>query len=1523
MPVSSNNVLAELEALLPQCLLADRARLQAKLHSLATHPPRREALPALLDRWLAQARRSREIRERRAIAMPQVSHPPALPITARRDDIVAAIRSNQVVVIAGETGSGKTTQIPKMCLEAGLGVDARIGCTQPRRVAALSIARRVSEELGVTLGREVGCKIRFADQSSPETLIKFMTDGILLAETQGDRELLEYEAIIIDEAHERSLNIDFLLGHLKLLLARRPELKLIITSATINTQAFSEAFGGAPIIEVSGRMFPVEVIYAPLDEAGEESGDLTCIDMAANVAENILIDSERGDLLIFMPGERDIRETRDLLQGRLGGSAEIIPLFGRLSAGDQQRVFAPSMRRKIVIATNIAETSLTIPGIRYVIDAGLARVSRYNPRTRTKRLPIEPVSQSSANQRKGRAGRVESGVCIRLYSEEDFRARPEHTQPEIQRANLAEVILRMKASRLGEIETFPFLNPPVPAAISAGYQLLQELGALDVECDLTPLGRDLARLPIDPTVGRMLIEARREGCIEEMLVIAAGLSIQDPRERPMDAREAADQAQKKFQHPQSDFLTLLNIWDAYHGELESLRTQGQVRKFCKSHFLSYMRMREWIELHAQLEEALGEVTDARKASVVGESPERNLRNEPARRPVTPHPSPLPRGEGAATQALRHSDSPSLQSSPAMFEEAQHLKPRSGHQGSDDAQKRDDDSTMRSASLPLPGGEGRGEGGSKHRNPAPSPSAERRRFAAIHRSILSGLLGHIGQRQERNIYKAGGNRELMLFPGSSLFDRAPAATKKKFLPKNEPPPKPAAAKQPEWIVAGEIVETSRLYARTVAGVDAAWIAELARHVCKITHDNPHWDARVGKVLARERLFLHGLEISNRSVFFGNIDARAASEIFIRAALVEDTLDVKHRFLEHNRRLRQKIESWLTRVRHRDLPDIDQAFFDFYAERIGTLSSAHELNELIAGRVAREPDFLCATEEQITGGRDLSFDAEAFPDAVQVGLQSIPIDYAYAPGEDHDGVTVKLPVGVAQSVEPERLHWVVPAFREEQANALLRALPKSLRVPLMPLAPKATEIAAALAGLPDLAALSRFMRERYGADVPSSAWDLSALPNHLRPRFEITGQNDKVLAAGRDLDSLRAQLKQDESKAHADATQNDWTRATQKWERYGLTTWSFGDPPEQVQITTVRNMPVFAHPGLQFEEGEVSLRLFRERGEAGAATERGFERLCELALQKELAWLRKDLRALDKFAVLHVTLGPFEELHESACRHLIRQLFQADESGGKLATPSPTQAAPAAPALMEPKPKSTLKVVKDFGALTLFEQTPPTPVESIERSPSNRSAEHCSAGPTSNTAAAERCSTLQGGAARESSGGFLSLREARFHAVVERARRLLPGVVPPFVERVGAILQTRQEILLCRKPYPGMLADLDALVPPRFLESTAPDRLAHFPRYLKAMLTRAQRAALNPAKDQEKARQITPFVEQYRKLAASKSPAAGARLLLEEFRWLIEEFKVSTFAQELGTAQPVSSKRLEKQTERIRQAVASGR
>ena len=1406
----------ELRQLLPQAMLPDWVRLgsrAARLFRDRLHPDKHDAL---LNRLLEQARASVATRDQRQLNVPQVSYAPELPITARKDEIVAAIRTNQVVVIAGETGSGKTTQLPKMCLDAGLGIRAKIGCTQPRRVAALSISRRIAEELSVTWGREVGCKIRFDDRTSADTYIKLMTDGILLAEAQGDPQLSDYDAIIIDEAHERSLNIDFLLGHLKGLLARRSDLKLIITSATIDTQMFSHHFNNAPIIEVSGRMYPVEVVYQSQDPESEEQGDLNYVDAAVQAAERIVYESSFGDVLIFMPGERDIRETSDLLEGRLGRDAEVIPLFGRLSSGDQQRVFSPSSQRKIVIATNIAETSLTIPGIRYVIDAGLARISRYNPRTRTKRLPIEPVSQSSANQRKGRAGRVQDGICIRLYSEEDFNARPAFTQPEIQRANLAEVILRMKAFRLGDIETFPFVQPPTPAAIANGYALLQELGALDAQRNLTPLGGDLARLPIDPTLGRMLLQSQQEHASRELLIIAAGLSIQDPRERPLDQKEAAATAHKRFADPQSDFLALLNIWNAVHDEWEKLRGQSQRRRFCRQHFLSYLRMREWQDLYAQLHDALNDLGTLR-----------------------------------------------INESNAAYD-------------------------------------------------------------AIHRSILSGLIGHVARREERNLYKAAGNRDVTIFPGSALYERGDRPVKgRDAKPQKNAPPKPKS-NQPPWIVAGEIVETSQLFARTVAGIDPQWIYQLAPHCCKVTHQNPHWSVSSGRVLVEEIITLHGLEVVRRKVAYGNINPKDATAIFIRAALVEEDLvpvrpvarqrvdadeeirdamkvsaetkqrrsdsdrelPAQYQFLAHNRRVRQKIENLQTRARHHGMIDLDQALVNFYATRIENVSSFHELNRLLGER-SGDQKFLCAAEADLLGDLQLSFDANAFPDSVHIAEQPLALNYAYAPGEDWDGVTVQLPLDLARALSPSAVEWSVPGLRAEQVGEWLRSLPRTLRRELQPIEPKVAEIVRELQPTGDSlrADLAKFLLKRYGITVPSDAWREEAVPAHLRPRVEIVDHNRKTIAAGRNLEQLKPQLK--ETKTIAPRGNDDWQRATAKWERSAVTTWVFGDLPEKIVVsgepsagnstdasevgrisplravgdspssgahgvTRPTTLAVYAWPGVTLEDGHVSLRLHRSAALAREASFDGVNKLIELALQKDLAWLQKDLRALCRFDALYAPLGPSDELQETAFANLLRHAL----------------------------PAATLPALTQIDFDTAVRET------------------------------------------RERLAGLPSQLETRLNAILplrqQIATKLGQAVATAPAPRPRT-LNDLSQLGVPAKPAVSkhpLAIELHGLLPPRFLEQISFERLKDLPRYLKALLTRLERAALNPQKDAERAAQLAPYAQVVSGFAAKPSNVPEVRAMQEEFRWLVEEFKVSLFAQELGTAVPVSAKRLDQKLEQLR-------
>ncbi len=1244
--------------------------------------------------------------------MTTIQYPEELPISARRAEIIAAMREHQVVVVAGETGSGKTTQLPKMCLDAGLADRGRIGCTQPRRVAALSVSKRVAEELKVRWGGEVGCKMRFNDDTGRETRIKFMTDGILLAEIQSDPMLRAYSALILDEAHERSLNIDFLLGYLQGLLKKRPELKLVITSATIDTEAFSKAFGGAPIIEVSGRLWPVEIHYAPVADHEE----LSHIEAAVRVVEDALLESDAGDVLVFMPTERDIRDTRDLLEGSLGAGYEVIGLFGRMPAAEQMRIFTPGKKRRVIVATNIAETSLTLPRIRYVVDAGLSRMSRYNPRTRTKRLPVEEVSQSSANQRAGRAGRVQDGICIRLYAEDDFAQRPRFTQPEIQRANLAEVILRMKAFRLGEIETFPFLNPPQAAAIRAGYTLLHELGALDDTNELTLLGRELARLPIDPTLGRMLLQARVEGALPEMLIIAAGLSVPDPRERPDEQKEAAAAAHRVFSDPDSDFLTLLAIWNAAP-DGEGKGGGNAMRRFCKANFLSQSRMREWRDIYKQLAEGMPE--------------ERGTGTGLGSRPVTAS------------------------------------------------------------------------------------------YTAIHRCILSGLLGQIAMREEKNTYKASGGRMTTLFPGSNLYERREKAGKAR-----KPTDPKEKTKQPPWIVAGEVVETSQLFARTVAGINPEWVIELGAHLCRYRYTEPHWSAKAGRVLVLERVLVGGMELARRHVDYGRIEPVEATELFIRGALVAEEGKVPQRFFTENHKVREKIETALTRVRSRRAHDLDESLYQFYAERITGVSSVPDLNQLVRERIGSAPDFLCATEADLIGEDDATYDRMMFPDHVSLGNTALPVTYAYTPGDDTDGVTLRVPLPVADQLTTGQLQWLVPGLRDEQIGILLRALPKSVRKPLMPLEPKIREIAGEFQpGRADfLVALAQFLTRKYRVPIRAEDWPPQSLPTHLQPRVEIVDRSNKTVASGRDLAAVQAQVESSDVRSSA------WEKVAREWEKRGVIEWSFGDLPESIVIEQVGGAPLLAFPGLALRATEVDVRLFRKREEAELASAPALRRLGELVLARDIARLWKDLLALGKSipGAAKAAVGFHDALAQMSA---------------KLAAPS----------------------------------APFTTPELLQKSAHEHLLAHA----------------LQ-------LAPIFPLTQARFLAMTETARRELPSHAYKVGDWTRQILDLRQKILASTKRYTGMEQDVNRLVSGDFLASTPHPQLPHLHRYLRAVQIRAERASVSPAKDTEKARQLAPFAGWERRVPAANRDA---------FRWLLEEFRVSLFAQELGTAQPASAQRLQ--------------
>ncbi len=1319
--------LADLENSLEGCMMADRVRLGRRLRSLREalsrgRPPRR--LVRDLDHIAERAERSRRTRalRLRALESMTIDFPEPLPISRRADEIQAAIREHPVVVVAGDTGSGKTTQIPKICLLAGRGRDARIAVTQPRRVAATSLSRRLAEELGVEWGRQVGARIRFQDRTSPETLVKFVTDGLLLAEVRSDRDLLEYDTLIIDEAHERSLNIDFLLGYLRTLRARRPDLRIIVTSATIDTESFSRAFDGAPVIQVSGRVYPVEVRHWPLEELLEgEEGGFSYTDGAVSACERLMAESTRGDVLVFMPAERDIRETRDLLSSRLEarrqgpGGVEILPLFSRLSAAEQHRVFGAHTGRRIVIATNIAETSLTIPGIRYVVDTGLARISRYNPRTQTQRLPIEEISRSSAEQRKGRCGRVEDGICVRLYGEEDFQARLEHTQPEIQRANLAEVILRMLDLELGTVESFPFLEPPSEAAIRGGYQLLEELGAIDRDRRLTPLGRDMARMPISPAVSRMVLQARAEGSLAEVLVIAAGISVQDPRERPAEEEEKADLAHRRFVDPRSDFLTLLNIWRAFHDRLEQ-GTQSQLRRFCRQHYLSYLRMREWRDIHAQVRANLRELGGF----------------------------PL-----------------------------------------------DEDG---------PGGEAA--------------------YEAVHRCLLTGLFGHVARREDRNLYAAPRGRRAMLFPGSGLFQRSESRPRRVETPAAEGPGAEAAAVGAEWVVAAEMVETNRLYARTCAAIRAEWILDLGEHLCRSSCRDPHWSRSDGRVLVHETVRLHGLVVAERRVGYGRIAPREARDIFLREGLIAGEIDrVSGGFLEHNRRLHQRLEVWQSRRRQGPQVDLDDALHDFYAALLpeGT-ASVHDLNRVIRERGGRD-DFLFAGEEQLLGATGTPVDTEAFPEAVDVVGEQLALSYRHEPGTEADGITLHLPYRLVDAVRPEVLDWLVPGLLEERVTALLRSLPKALRKRFVPVPSTARRIAADLKPAHGdgafLSALEHYIEEHWRLQVRRADWNLAAVPEHLRLRVEVEGDGRATLAAGRDLAALSGQLDQP---AGTGAVRLDaWREAARRWEREDVVDFGFGDLPERLEVTRVSGVPVFAFPGLVIEENAVHVRLFPDREEARAATPPGFQRLCELALKDETVWLRREL--MDLRALAGGRLQAYE--------HLARYLFQE--------------------------------------------------------------------------------------------GGVFPLTRERFEARVARSRERLEGLSQRFLNLMREILDLRSGLIAHPRPYPGLKEDIERLLPADFLAGLEFDRLPHLVRYLKAVRVRADRFQADAGRDGAKAAQVAPFAQAWKKVREGLDGASPERRRrAAALRWLVEEFRVSVFAQELGTAERVSAARLERAIEEVAKA-----
>jgi len=1353
--------LRDLEARIDSALQADRHRLRNLLRAVRQAEENGRPPDERLERLLKQLDESSAKCEARAQFVPRLIYDESLPVVAHREEIAAAIREHQVVVVCGETGSGKSTQLPKICLEIGRGIAGMIGHTQPRRIAARSIASRVAEELSTSVGQKVGFKIRFTDTTGDKTLVKVMTDGVLLAESQHDRFLDQYDTLIIDEAHERSLNIDFLLGYVHRLLPRRPDLRLIITSATIDAQRFAEHFGRpghphrgsapreagvsrsetttmAPIIEVSGRTYPVEVRYRPLvrEETGEEVEALR--GLADAVEEVCRIGA--GDVLVFLPTERDILEAAQKLRGRNlpGGQPEILPLYARLSTAEQNRVFAPHSGRRIVLATNVAESSLTVPGIRYVVDTGTARISRYSARSKVQRLPIEDVSQASADQRKGRCGRVGPGVCIRLYSEEDFLARERYTSPEIQRTNLASVILQLLALDLGPIDEFPFLDPPRGEAIRDGYKTLFELGAIDEQNRLLPIGRQLARLPADPRIGRMILEASREHCLADVLIIAAALEVQDPRNRPAERAGEADAAHSQWNDPDSDFLSWLRLWD-FVQHLRSQTTRGQFRKACQQHFLSELRLREWQDVHRQLLEMV-----------------QSFGLKVGKRKWT------------ANQASGRRQPPDSAS------------PSSG-----------DDHREANAS----------------RSPA---------YAAIHRSLLAGLLSSVANRGETSEYTAAGGGKFFLWPGSG-----------------------AAANKPKWIVAGEMVETSRRYLRTIARIDPAWIEPLATHLVTRSYSDPHWDRQAGGAMAAEKVSLFGLTIvPRRRVRYTAIDPKVSRQLFIRHGLVDGDLDTRAEFFHHNRRLALEIEAQAAKMRRRELIVDPQIIGDWYEAKLPAgVVDAPSLDRWRKDAERANRRVLYLGEEDLLGGQSASAPSEEYPDELRIDRLKLPLAYHFEPGAEQDGVTVTVPREGLSQLSEERLGWLVPGLVADKVEALIRSLPKAVRRNFGPAPEISRKIAAEIgfASGPLLPLVASALSQAAGERIAPEMFDLERLPPHLRMKVRVVDRGGQAIIEGRSLAAIREHL--------GDQSAPEQPAGSSPWHRDGVTKWDFGKLPEHVDLRR-GGLMLTKYPALIDAGDTAALRLLDSRAEAAAQTRLGALRLFALAENRELktqvAWLPQ----LEKLR-LHAAPLANERRIEDQLLDLIAARAYYPESGNAAEGRNATEGVPYS--------------AEEFEARRLLG------------------------------------------------------RKNILPAVQEVTRLILP-LLENYHELRLALEQAR--LPAWQYAVDDIRGQLAALTAPGFLVSTPWEWLLHYPRYLKAAASRLKKLASGGGpRDRQGHEEVAPRKQACEQRAADHRRRNHADPLLAHYRWLLEELRVSLFAQELGTSQPVSPQRLDKLFEKI--------
>ena len=1181
---------------LDHCLAADRRRLRALTRELRQlYGARRDAAQAEYDTLLEKSRAA--VAARRA-GLPQPKFPEELPVNVRRTEIAELIAKHQVVIVCGETGSGKTTQLPKICLELGRGATGLIGHTQPRRIAARSTAARIAQELESELGQLVGYKIRFTDRTSARSYVKLMTDGILLAETQGDPWLSQYDTLIIDEAHERSLNIDFLLGFLKQLLPKRPDLKVIVTSATIDAERFAQHFAQdgkpAPVIEVSGRLYPVDVRYRPVQVEEAESDDERDLYDAIVDACDEVTRLGPGDILVFLPGEREIREASEALRKhaftRGGTSTEILPLFARLSAEEQSRIFRPHQGRRIVLATNVAETSLTVPGIRYVVDSGLARVKRYSYRNKVEQLQVEKIAQASANQRAGRCGRVSAGVCVRLYAEDDFAKRPPFADPEILRSSLAGVILRMKALRLGDVESFPFLEAPPSKAISDGYQLLQELGAVTEERALTPIGQELAKLPLDPRVARMIVAARDEGCLKEVLVIAAALSVQDPRERPQEKQGTADAAHKKFADEKSEFLSWLKLWQWYHDEVEHKKSNRKLVQACHANFLSALRMREWADIHSQLHGMAAE------HGWVKANP----------------PTPFP-GKGAPASAQV-------------------------------AQVNDDSALGRL-------------GGRMNDIPA--------NYDAIHRALLSGLLGNIGCKSEDSGHYLGARGiKFLVHPGSALSKKAG-----------------------KWIAAAEITETTKLFARCVARIEPEWLEQIGAHLIRRSYFDPHWEKKAMQAVAFERSTLYGIVVNpKKRVNYGPMNPKEARELFIRQGLVggEIAEEFARRwgFYTHNHQLILDIETLEHKSRRPDVLVDDELIVAFYDRLIPEgISSGAEFDHWRKAAERDTPKLLYLQREDLMRHEAAGVTTDAFPHSVKLAGVDFSLAYHFEPGTAKDGVTLTVPLAQLNQLPPARCEWLVPGLLKEKVVQLVKTLPQKIRSKLVPVPDFAAEFCAAVAAgkvntnQPLIPALVHFILHTRGLnargwEITPDAFRPDALPAHLNFNFLLVDEHGRQLGQGRNLTDLRAEWG---GQARQEFTELHETPA----EYSGMTDWVCGELAELMEVDVGGGQTVLGYPALCDDGESVSLRVFDTPEEAQDEHRAGLLRLFLLQFKEQIKYFEKNLPGLTQMGMQYMSLGTLDELR--------RQLIELTFARACLGAPWPTDAAAFKARCIEAKPR----------------------------------------------------------------------------------------------------------------------------------------------------------------------------------------------------------------------------------------------